>query len=31
MNDYKKIVSDKKSEDLIIIKANPLFEIEHKK
>ena len=31
MNDYTKIVSDKKSEDLIIIKANPLFEIEHKK
>ena len=31
MNDYTKIVSDKKNEDLIIIKANPLFEIEHKK
>ena len=31
MNDYTKIVSDKKSEDLIIIKANPLFEVEHKK
>jgi len=31
MNDYTKIVSEKKSDDLIIIKANPLFEIEHKK
>ena len=31
MNDYTKIVSEKKSDDLIIIKANPLFEIEYKK
>ena len=31
MNDYTKIVSDKRSADLIIIKANPLFEIENKK
>ena len=31
MNDYTKIISEKKSDDLIIIKANPLFEIEHKK
>ena len=29
--DYTKIISEKKSDDLIIIKANPLFEIEHKK
>ena len=31
MNDYTKIISEKKSDDLIIIKANPLFEIEYKK